>query len=403
MKILYLSADHSLLNDKSLAQVKILEYASMMNMLFIAVTTDFNKKSIKAKEIDQNIWIYQTNSLYKILYIWDIVKLMSFEIKDRNIFQADIIMHDGCFTNAIAGYILSKKFRRPVYVLLSLANQRDFLAPVGLKKFLLSKIMWFFFFKADCIQVDNFVTKERLRKKIAFKNHTIQVIKPFLDAKLLLASSRALANKERTENNFIQRKFPEFKFTGVVYLDSVDQVKLSIDILKKINEHFPPISLVMIISPNLKISQVDRMIKKLENFVRVVSLDEDLCEYLTSSNIFFGISEGEEYEEVISKACAVGATIVALSDDVSKKLIEDGTTGFICPIYGRQEIINYFTTKTLFLIKNPNVSVGFKMNIPITFKQQFNDTKKEYLNKLKLSWKECLAKYQKSNLKFYRY
>ncbi|KKQ19030.1 MAG: hypothetical protein US45_C0043G0010 [Candidatus Nomurabacteria bacterium GW2011_GWA1_37_20] len=404
MNILFLSEDNSIFNNGSLNQVKISEYASLVNMLFVIVTTGFKKKSIQTKQISHNTWIYQTNSAYKFLRAWDIFKLASFEIKNRNIFQADVIICEGQFTTVFAGYLLSKKFKRPLYVFLSGKSEKNFFAPVGLKNFLLSKIIWFILIKADCIKVDNFEVKEKLRKKLALKNHTIQVIKPFLDTDLLLASAKTSDSEERMENNFIKRKFPDFKFTAVAFVDDIEQVKLALNILKKINKHFPPISLVLLLSYNLKSSYVNFFIKKrLKFFVRVENVGEDLCEYLVSANTFFGISEGEKYEGVLSKACAVGATIIALDSSVSKTLIEDNTTGFICPLSDKQKTIDYFAAKTLFLMENPSIGSGFKMNIAISFKEQFNNTKEEYLNKLKLSWKECLEKYKKSHLKFYRY
>jgi len=404
MKILLLSEDSSIFDDNSLAQARILEYASQVSMFFVVVATDFKKKSIKVKEITQNTWLYQTNSTYKFLHLWDIFKLASFEIKNKGTFQANIIVCEGQLTSALAGYFLSKKFKRPLYILFSEANEKKFLASAGLKKFLLSKIFAFVLFNADYIKVNNFETKEKLRKKFALKTHVIQVIKPSIDPDMLLASSKALTNEEKIENSFIQRKFPEFKFTAVAFVDNIEQVKLSLEILKKVNQHFPPISLILLFSYNLESSRINHLIKgSLKTFVRTENVGEDLCEYLVSSNVFWSISEGEKYEEVFNKACAVGTTIIALESDLSKKFIEDNTTGFICPASSKQEIIDYCAAKTLFLMENPNVGVGFKMNIPISFKQQFNDTKKEYLNKLKLSWIECLSKYKESHLKFFRY
>jgi hypothetical protein len=404
MKILFLSEDGSVFDDNSLARARILEYASIVSMFFVVVATNFNKKSIQAKEITQNTWIYQTNSVYKFLHIWDIFKLASSELQDKNIFQADVIVCEGGLTSVLAGYFLSKKFKRPLYIFFSEASEKKFLAPAGLKNFLLSKIMWFVLTNTDYIKVDNFETKEKLRKKFALKDHTIQVIKPFIGADMLLASSRSLVGEERIENSFIKRRFPEFKFTIVTFVDNINQAKLSLDILKKLNEHFPPTSLILLPSYNLKSSQVNHFIKRnLKPFVRIESIDENLCEYLVSANIFFGLSEGEKYEEILNKACAVGATIIALEGNVSKRLIEDNATGFICSVFQRQEMIDYFVSKTLFLMNNPAVSTSFKINVAYSFKQHFNSTNKEYLEKLKLSWKECLEKYKKSRLKFFRY
>ena len=404
MKILILSENNSVFDNNSLTRVKILEYASLVSMLFVIVATSYKKKSIQTREISKNTLLYQTNSVYKFLHIWDVIKLASFELKNKNIFQPEIVISEAQLTSALAGYFFCRKFKRPLYISLSIASENKFFAPVGLKNFLQAKIIYLVLLKADCIQVDSVETKEKLRKKFGFKNHTIQLIKPVLDADMLLASSRTLVNKEKIGNTFIKKKFPDLKFTAVAFVDNAEQVRFSLEILKKINEHFPPISLILLPSYNIRISRINRLIKKrFRPFVRVENIDEDLCEYLTSANVFFGISKGEKYKEILSKACSVGAIIIAIEDGMVKKLIEDGTTGFICPASNKQKIIDYFEAKTLFLTINPAIGLSFKMNISIYLKKGFRSKKKEYLSKLKSSWKECLENYKKSRLKFYRY
>ena len=293
MKILILSENNSVFDDNSLTRVKILEYASLVSMLFVIVTTSYKKKSIKIKEINKNTWLYQTNSVSKFLHIWDVIKLASFELKNKNIFQPEVVVSEAQLTSALAGYFLCRKFKRPLYISLSVASENKFFAPVGLKNFMQAKIIYLVLLKADCIQVDSVETKEKLRKKFGFKNHTIQLIKPVLDADMLLASSRTLVNKEKIGNTFIQKKFPDSKFTAVAFVDNAEQVRFSLEILKKMNEHFPPISLILLPSYNIKISRVNHLIKKrFKSFVRIENIDEDLCEYLTSANVFFGISDG---------------------------------------------------------------------------------------------------------------
>lgn len=102
-----------------------------------------NLKKIKTKQISQNTWIYKTNSISKLLRIWNVFNLASFEVKAKNIFQADLIIYKDQFVSTFAGYLLAKKFKKPLYVFLSESNERKFFNPAGLKNFLLSKIFDF--------------------------------------------------------------------------------------------------------------------------------------------------------------------------------------------------------------------------------------------------------------------
>jgi len=41
-------------------------------------------------------------------------------------------------------------------------------------------------------------------------------------------------------------------------------------------------------------------------------------------------------------------------------------------------------------MKNPLIGLNFKVNLPSSFKQQFNETEEGYTDKLKISMERCL-------------
>ncbi len=400
MKILIISEDNSIFSDSAIKQHTFLEYSSFVNELFVIVLTSIEKNSNKLKQLAKNVWLYRATANLKIFRIINAIHLASFEVKAGGVFQADLIVCEDQYVSTIAGYLISKKFKKPLYIFFSEENERKLFNPFGFKEILLSKILWFIFKKAECIKVTNLRAQEKLLKKSSILK--VELIKPFVDFSSLLSKSKIVVQEDSNENDLIKSKFPQLRFTSVVFVDNIKQLKISLSILEGLNKYFPPTSLVIIISNNLNLKKINNFIdKKFKTFVYVESINDDLIKYLAQSNAFWGISQGEKYEEILSKACALGSKIIALKSDISTKFIDDNATGYICPISSERDEINYFVTKNLFLMKNPLIGLNFKVNLPFTFKKQFNDTEEDYINKLKESFKVCIEKFKIDHANYY--
>ncbi len=400
MRILLLSEDISIFDDNSESRRKVLEYASIVSTLFVVVASDYKKDSPRTKQIAPNAWIYQTNSHFAFFKIYNILRLISFELKVKGFFQADLIIADSTFTSLMAGYLVAKKYKRLLYALLTETDEKGFFIPVGAVNYILTKIAWYILAKAYCIKVDSFNAREKLlRKSPTLK---IEVIKPFIDISSLRTKPKIDVNEDRTAKNLIKKRFSQFRFTAVSFVDSTAQIKETLEILDRVNKHFPPISLILLLSNNLIDTNINHYVRSdLKTFVYAEVIGDNISEYLSGSNVFWGISAGEKYEEILSKACILGATIITKDSEISRKLIEDNITGFICETLLEQEIINYFVSKTFYLMENPEIGLGFKMNVSMSFEQQFSNSKDEYINKLKSSLEENLEDYKSDHLKWY--
>lgn len=394
MKLLIISEDKTIFEEKSESRNNILNYASFLDNLFVVVANKTEKKSDKISQIAENAWIYKTHSFSKLFRVFKIYRLASFELKARGIFQPDLIMCEDQFISTFAGYLLSKKFKRPLYINISEINERKFFFPKGIKRIFLSKILLFILNRSNYVKVDSQKTREKILKK--YPHLYIDAIKPYFDLESLI--DKADKNLEKL------KKTKKDKFTTTAFVNTKEQVNLAVDILRKLNMHYPPSILTLLPSDDLQNKNLMRLVNKnLRPFVIIEKQKEKWSEVLINSNIFFGISKDEEYESALTKACIIGVTIIAKEDETSKNLIEDNSTGFLCPLTKKDEVVEYFENKTLYLMKNPSISLTFKMNIPLSFKQQFSDTKEEYTKKLKSSWEDCFKKYKEDHLKYYRY
>lgn len=406
MKALILSEDKTIFENNSPSQKRIVEYSAMVSVLFVVVAGGLKKDS-KNDSVGQHfidkIWLYQTKNNSFIFKILDLYKLATFQLKNKGIFHADIIVCEDQPISTFAGYLLSRKYKRPLYINISEANYINYFGGTNKKNYLISKFLYKILSRADCIKIDSDSIKKQILKKIP--ESKIDVIKPFVDVKTLIADYKSSGNESNEKKKeIIRNRFGVVRFTVITFVKTINEVRIAIEILRKINMLSSQISLFLIHSDDISRSQVLAQIRdEVKNFIYVDNLNNNIVDYLISSNIFWGISSGEKYEETFIKACITQSAIVAKKDSFAEEFIDDGTTGFLCPGSTDEELINYIADRNIYLMRNYNIAVGFKINISLTFKQQFGNTnvKEEYLQTLQSSWQKCIEEYKKAHTKLY--
>lgn len=405
MKVLVLSEDKNIF-DKNSSQKRIVEYSAMVDILFVVVagglTKDSNNDKVGQRFIDK-IWIYQTKNNSFFFKVYELYKLASFQIKNKGIFQADLIVCEDQPVSTLAGYLLARKYKRPLYVFISEASFRNYFSGFQKHKYLASRLLKYVLKRSDCIKVDTDSIKKELLKNIP--DLKIDVIRPFIDIKTLISeynTSGAESNEKKKE--IIRSRFGLVRFTAITFVNSINEARLALDVLKKVNTFSSQISLFLIHSENISGNQILSLINDdMKKFVYVDNLNNNIVDYLMSSNIFWGISSGERYEETFIKACVTQSVIIAKRDPFAEEFIDDGTTGFLCPSNTGEELENYIADRHIYLMRNYNIAVGFKINIGLAFKQQFGNTnvKTEYLQTLYESWSKCINEYKKAHTKLY--
>lgn len=406
MKALILSEDKTIFGNNSLSQKRIVEYSALVNMLFVVVAGGLRKDSKNdsaGQHLIEKIWLYQTKDNPFILKVFDLYKLASFQIKNKGVFHADIIICEDQPVSTLAGYLLAKKYKRPLYINISEANHRNYFSGNKHHNFLISKLLNIVLKKADCVKVDSDSIKKHLSKSLP--ESKIEVIKPFVDIKTLIADYKSVSgDSNEKKKEIIRSRFGLIRFTVVTFVNSINEARIAIDILRKINMFSSQISLFLIHSENISHNEILSQINDdVKSFIYVEDLNNNIVDYLISSNLFWGISSGEKYEETFVKACVAQSAIIAKRDSFTEEFIDDGTTGFLCPASTNEELINYMADRHIYLMRNYNIAVGFKINIGLTFKQQFGNTnvKEEYLQTLQLSWQKCIEEYKKAHTKLY--
>lgn len=162
MKIIMISIDWSILNIWSSAQKRLLEYARLVDSIYVIV---YSPKKYNKFVIWKNIHIFPTNSLTKFHFIYDAYNISKNICKNMDP-KSTVITTQDPFETWFVGYLLKKKYK----IWLNIQDHWNFFENKYWKKesllnFIRYHIWYLILKKADSIRVVSHFEKEYLIKK----------------------------------------------------------------------------------------------------------------------------------------------------------------------------------------------------------------------------------------------
>jgi len=318
----------------------------------------FSKRGFKKYE-EGNAIIYPTNSFFKLLYIFDairiakkIVKNIPKEEKNNTVITAQDPFECGWVANKI-----SRRFSIPLHVQI----HTDLFSP---------------YFKNTFLQ--------KLRRKIApkiIKNaHAIRC-DSYRMAKVILEKGISTApmivlpifiDTERFKvpiSNDIHNLFEDKRFVTLMAsrLEPEKEIGMAIEVFAKIAKKYPKKNgLVIVGSGSLKeilVAKVQNL--GLNNDVKFISWTNDVVSYFKSADLFLMTSRFEGYGLTIAEALLSGTPVLSSDVGVAPEILIEGKTGWIYPPCNKEALTKklddilsnnfiYQITKN-YLISNPYV------------------------------------------------
>src|SRR3989344_165602 len=314
MKVLSISTDRKLFEDGSTVLSRSLEYAKKMDELHIVVFTTSQKSKAESKKVGSNLFLYPTNSISKLFYIFDAIKIGSqiignWKLKIGNLSDAVLSTQDP-FETGFVGTRLKKRFGLPLQIQI----HTDFFSShfknsiLNLARIFLSKIV---IAKADGIRVVADFLKESLVKHFPKTSNTLP-------------------------KRGLNQEFPKFKFIILMAsrLAKEKRIDIALKAFKNVLIKFPHSGLVIAGSGEQKRALENMVIKlRLENNVVFVGWQKDLVPLYKSADLFLVTSEYEGYGMTLMEAGASGCPIVTTSVGIAKTgLFINGQNSLVCRI-----------------------------------------------------------------------
>ena len=389
-----LSIDKSILWDGGEAQERMKEYGKIAEELHIIVYTapGFNEK-----KISENVWIYPTNTVFKLFYFFNAYRIGKRLVRSRPDLEtrkvgswAWLITSQDAFTNIVA-VILKKKFGIPFQAQI----HTDFLSPYFKKESWKNYIRYLLYSwsvkKADCTRV----VSERIKKSLISIFHAPQskvtVLPIFVDIEKI---------KKTPVTVDLHKKYPGYDFIILMAsrLTREKNIETACRAMAGVSQKFPK-TLLLIVGdgPQKKIlkEKYENLVKsyfpkgsRTSKYSNIIFEDavlyETLISYYKTADFFLLTSSYEGYGRTIIEALAAGLPVFSTNVGVAKEIIKDGETGIIFKEHNSKEIASGITE-----VLSGNKLGGMKLKTREFAKIFLLSSKEEYLKKMKEDFEKC--------------
>jgi len=307
MKLLMISTDRNIFDEKSAVRARMVEYAKNLQELYIIV---FSRRGFEKFE-EGNLKVYPTNSLTKFCYIFDAIKIGKKIIGSLS--ETFTITCQDPFETGIVGVCLKRKFGIP----LELQIHTDLFSPFFKKVFFMNRarlfISRFILLKADKIRV----VSKRILDSLVEKgiDKTKIYVKPIFVEEQKIVQSLVTID--------LKKKYPQFEKIVLVVsrLEKEKNVELAIQSWKEVCEKVSNAGLVIVGSGSRE-SFLKSLVSKLSLGKSVVfePWNNEVYSYYKTADVLINTSFYEGYGMTLKEASVVGIPIISTDVGIAREI-----------------------------------------------------------------------------------
>ena len=310
MKLLMISTDRKIFEKGSAVAQRQIEYAKKYEEVHIII---FSDKTFSESVIGSNIWVYPTRSLFKLLYIFDALKLGKFIMKNKKV---DYITCQDPFETGLVGALLKKKDARlELQVHTDIGSQyfqknnriRTFISRYTLKK-------------ADHIRV----VSDRIKKYLGGGEN--------IEVRPIAVDIEKIKNAPIVAD--LHKKYPQFSKIILMAsrLEKEKNIGTALEAFKIVLQKLPVAGLVIVGSGREKGELEENAVKLgIKNSVIFEGWQDDMASYYKTCDCFLVTSLYEGYGMTLVEARAAGAKVVSTDVGVAREagaeIVEHTTKG----------------------------------------------------------------------------
>ena len=330
MKVLSIGTDRKLFEEGSSVLSRNKDYVAVEKMEELHIIV-FSLASIGLKEKTiGNLHLYPTNSLNRLMYVIDAVRIGRRLIKNYGMSRNNsVISCQDPFETGLVGYFLRRKFKLP----LQLQIHTDFLSPYFRNTFLnrvRALIAKYTIPKADSLRVVSTVIADSVSNKFKDLKAKISILPIYVDVEKIINTGAVFANWSETAFEFTVLMVSRFTLEKQINV-AIEAFKKVIDTKKNKN-----IGLYIIgdgpEEENLR-NQINKLDLETHVKIRGWETQDLILSFYKNSDIFLLTSEYEGYGMTLIEAGAAGCPIVTTEVGIAKTdLFKNGENSFVCPV-----------------------------------------------------------------------
>ncbi len=365
LKILTISKDVNLaMDDQKLGDVqqRNVEYGKFVRAIH-SVTYSSKKQNLPNKVLGDNVFIFPTNSINRIFFLWDSWKIASKICQQHKI---DLVLTQDPFLSGLIGWLIKKKFK----VKLLIHFHGDFWANKNWLKenfynHILLVLSRFLVKQADSLRVVSLGIKNKLlqagvpAEKIYVIPTAVDLEKFYLRADAEVGQLKKLWGEDNKIILFVGR------------LEQEKNLNWFLDVFGEVIKKYPSVVFVIVGagSEDEKLKTKTRALNLTTaiKFVGAVNYLE-LKNYFQASNMFVLPSLSESFGKVLVEAGAAGLPAVASATTGAQEIIQDGENGFLVGIGDKKAM----QEKILLLLQNEKLAEEMGQKARSMAEEKFN-------------------------------
>lgn len=367
MNILMINLDKAVFYKNSANRKRLEEYSNSLDSLFVIVWTLKKEEPII---INDKLYIYPTNSFFKLLYFWDTLRIAKKLLRKHKI---DLIVSQDSFETGLAGWLVAKKNK----IALQTQVHTDFLSPYFWKQSFSNKIRVllakFLLNRSNGIRV----ASQRIKKSLLASGYLLKsiiVLPIFVDIEKFKSAPIKI--------NFKQ-KYQQFDFIILLAsrLSREKNIVLAIETMTEIIKKYPKTGMI-IVGSGMEKENLELIIKNLNLSGNIImeAWNNDLASYYKSADLFLLTSNYEGWGMTVIEAMACGCPVVMTDVGCAGEVVEDGKSGIIIPVGNKNKLIEAISK----IIEDDDLRKKLSENAKLVTEKMPN--KEQVLQSYKKSW-----------------
>lgn len=372
MRVLMISTDRNIFDEKSLVRARMIKYGTVVESLHILVLSKASDH-FKDVAISENVFVYSTHSATRYMYPFDAI----WKTKRLQI-HFDMVTAQDPFECGLAAWRIARKFRVPF----ELQVHTDFASKYFKKESGLNRtrvrIAKFTLPRASAVRV----VSERVASAVRpLTKAPITVLPIFVDINQISSTNPSFS---------LRAHFPDFTFIILMAsrLTPEKDITTALHALQKVLQKYPKTGLV-IVGEGFKREAIEADAKHhgIADHVKLLGWQNDLISYYKGASMFLLTSTYEGYGQVLVEAAAGNCPIVSTDVGIVGSVLKDNESVLVVPIGDADAVAEKISA---FINDNDlrrRLAVGARDAVFTAIPNDFND----YLAKLKSSWEALLT------------
>lgn len=384
MNILVINLDKAIFKENSASCKRLLEYSELVDKIFVIV---FTREKHNPIEISDKLFIYPTNSKFKILYYLDSFFIFRKILKKNKI---DLIFTQDPFETGFIGFIFAKIYKMPFQIQAHTDFLSDYFSAESFANKIRVFLAKFLIPRANCVRV----VSKRIRDSIKIKIKNLKVNPIILP---IFVDVNYIARKAVGVD--LRKKYPQFDFIILMAsrLSREKNISLALSVFSEVVKKHKNAGLIIVgdgsEKENLKKLAREHMLEKnivLENWIG----QDDLISYYKTADLFLLTSNYEGYGMSVVEAMASGCPVLMTDVSLAGEILINKKDGLVVSVGDKERLRDAI----LCLIYDPNLRQNLAKNAKITV--SFFKSKKEYLQDYLSLFLSCVNNYKSGGKNF---